>query len=52
VAWHQRGLTANGESVNQQALGLYEVRDAKLFRAQMFYFDTAKVVRFLARAHS
>jgi hypothetical protein len=31
-------------------LGLYHVREGKLARAQMFYFDTAAVVRFLAKA--
>jgi len=31
-------------------LGLYHVRGGKLARAQMFYFDTAAVVRFLAQA--
>ena len=48
VVWHQRGLTASGESLDQPVLGLYEVRDEKLFRAQMFYFDTTEVVQFLA----
>ena len=28
-------------------LGLYEVRDGLLYRAQMFYFDTAAVRKFL-----
>jgi ketosteroid isomerase-like protein len=31
-------------------LGLYQVRDGKLARAQMFYFDTATVNDFLVRA--
>jgi hypothetical protein len=46
VLWHQRGLTGNGERLDIEVLGLYEVRDAKFFRAQMFYFDTAAVLRF------
>jgi hypothetical protein len=28
--------------------GLYEIRDGKLARAQMFYFDCSAVVDFLA----
>jgi ketosteroid isomerase-like protein len=46
VLWHQRGLAGNGERLDVEVLGLYEVRDGKFFRAQMFYFDTAAVLRF------
>jgi len=31
-------------------LGLYRVRDGKLARAQMFYFDTTALAGFLAYA--
>jgi hypothetical protein len=31
-------------------LGLYEVRGGSFARAQMFYFDTTAVLRFLTRA--
>jgi hypothetical protein len=31
-------------------LGLYQIREAKLARAQMFYFDTVAVGDFLAKA--
>jgi hypothetical protein len=31
-------------------LGLYEVRGGSFAWAQMFYFDTTAVLRFLARA--
>ena len=31
-------------------LGLYEVRDGRFARAEMFHFDTAAVVGFLERA--
>jgi hypothetical protein len=31
-------------------LGLYEVRAGKFARAQMFHFDTAAILDFLARA--
>jgi ketosteroid isomerase-like protein len=47
VLWHQRGLSPDGRSLDVEVLGLYEVRDGKFFRAQMFYFDTAEVVRYL-----
>jgi hypothetical protein len=33
-------------------LALYDVRDGKLTRAQMFYFDPTAVVEFLAIAES
>jgi hypothetical protein len=33
-----------------EVLGLYEVREQRLVRAQMFYFDTDAVKRFLADA--
>jgi uncharacterized protein len=45
------GLASNGENLDQPVLVLYEVRDARLVRAQRFYFDTADVVSFLARAN-
>jgi ketosteroid isomerase-like protein/flavodoxin len=50
VLWRQRGVSANGERLDAEVIGLYEVRDAKLVRAQMFYFDTTAVLRFLDRA--
>jgi ketosteroid isomerase-like protein len=39
VLWHQRGLSPGGDRLDTEVLGLYEVRDGKLVRAQMFYFD-------------
>lgn len=50
VLWHQRGRSAAGDSIDEEVLGLYHFRDGKLARAQMFYFDTAPVAQFLARA--
>jgi ketosteroid isomerase-like protein len=50
VLWHQRGLSPGGERLDTEVLGMYEVRDGKLLRAQMFYFDAAAVADFLARA--
>jgi ketosteroid isomerase-like protein len=47
VLWRQRGLAPAGEQLDCEVLGLYEVRDHKFARAQMFYFDTAAVLRFL-----
>jgi ketosteroid isomerase-like protein len=47
VLWHQRGLSSDGRSLDVEVLGLYEVRDGKFFRGQMFYFDTASVIRYL-----
>jgi ketosteroid isomerase-like protein len=50
VLWRQRGVTPAGDRCDEEVLGLYYVRGGKLARAQMFYFDTAAVVRFLAKA--
>jgi len=50
VLWHQRGVDAAGERFDGEVLGLYEVRDGKLARAQMFYFDPAAALDFLIRA--
>ena len=49
VQWTQKGLSASGERLEQPVLGLYSLRDGKLARAQMFYFDAAAVAEFLAR---
>jgi ketosteroid isomerase-like protein len=50
VLWHQRGVSPNGQRFDGEALGLYEVRDRKFARGQMFYFDAIAVERFLAMA--
>jgi len=50
VLWRQRGVTPAGDRCDGEVLGLYHVRGGQLVRAQMFYFDTAAVVRFLAQA--
>src|SRR5262249_36574853 len=50
VLWHQRAVSRRGERLDAEVLGLYEVRDGKFARAQMFYFDAVVVERFLARA--
>ena len=50
VLWRQRGLDAAGRRLDEQVLGLYQVADNKLARAQMFYFDTTRVAAFLAAA--
>ena len=47
VLWHQRGVNRRGERLDCEVLGLYEVRDGLLYRAQMFYFDGAAVRKFL-----
>jgi ketosteroid isomerase-like protein len=50
VHWHQRAVSPTGERFDGEAVGLYEVRDGKFARAQMFYFDAIAVQRFLAAA--
>jgi ketosteroid isomerase-like protein len=51
VLWRQRGVKASGERFDGEVLGLYRVRDGKLARAQMFYFDSAAVSSFLEDAY-
>jgi uncharacterized protein len=50
VLYRQRALDRAGERFDAPVLGLYEVRDGKFARAQMFHYDTAAVVDFLKRA--
>ncbi|HET7855336.1 MAG TPA: nuclear transport factor 2 family protein [Gaiellaceae bacterium] len=50
ILWRQRGVSPRGERFDGEVLGLYEVRDGKFARAQMFYFDAVAVQRFLASA--
>src|SRR5260370_28576153 len=50
VLWRQRGLIPSGDRFDGEVLGLYQIRDGKLARAQMFYFDTVAVASFLAKA--
>ena len=52
VLWRQRGITPRGDRLDSPVLALYEIRDGKLVRAQMFYFDLTAVVEFLATAAS
>ncbi len=52
VLFHQRGLSRTGDRFDGEVLGLYKFREGKLARAQMFYFDTAAVSKFLAKALS
>src|SRR5262249_36869793 len=50
ILYHQRGVAPSGERFDGEVIGRYELRDFKLARAQMFYFDEAALVRFLERA--
>jgi ketosteroid isomerase-like protein len=50
VLWQQRGLDHAGNRFECPVLGLYRVRDGKLTRAQMFYFDTTATAEFLTTA--
>ena len=45
-----RAVAPDGERFESQVLGLYEVRESKLARAQMFHYDTAAILAFLERA--
>jgi ketosteroid isomerase-like protein len=50
VLYTTRALAPDGERFESPVLGLYEVRDGKLARAQMFHYDTAAILAFLDRA--
>jgi ketosteroid isomerase-like protein len=50
VLYTQRAVDAAGNRFEAPVLGLYEVRDGKFARAQMFHFDTAAILDFLARS--
>lgn len=50
VLYTQRGLSPGGERFEAPVVGLYEVRDGRFARAQMFHYDTAALLAFLERA--
>ena len=50
ILYHQRGISPSGERFDGEVIGLYELRDFKLSRAQMFYFDEVALAQFLKRA--
>ena len=50
VLYRQRAVSPDGERFDSPVLGLYEVREGKFARAQMFHYDTAATVAFLGRA--
>ncbi len=50
ILYRQRGVSPSGVRFDGEVIGVYELRDFKLARAQMFYFDEAALVQFLERA--
>ncbi len=50
VLYRTRAVSPGGERFESPAIGLYEVCDGRLARAQMFHFDTHAVNAFLERA--
>jgi ketosteroid isomerase-like protein len=50
ILYRQRGVSPSGDRFDGEVIGLYELRDFKLSRAQMFYFDEAALAQFLERA--
>jgi ketosteroid isomerase-like protein len=50
VLWRQRGRSAAGNTLDSEVLGLYELHNGKLLRAQMFHYDGAAVAAFLEHA--
>ena len=49
VLWQQRGISPAGDRFEGPVLALYRLREGKLARAQMFYFDTVGLVGFLRK---
>jgi ketosteroid isomerase-like protein len=52
VSYRQRAVSPDGERFDAPVVAIYEVRDGKFARAQMFHYDTAALVGFLERAKS
>ena len=50
--YRQRAVDRTGRRFDLPVIGLYEVRDGKFARAQMFHFDTAAILEFLATANA
>jgi uncharacterized protein len=50
--YRQRALDRSGRRFDSPVIGVYEVRDGKFARAQMFHFDTAAVLEYLAAAQA
>jgi ketosteroid isomerase-like protein len=50
VLYWMRGEAPDGERFESPVIGLYEVRDGKFARAQMFHFDTQAINEFIAHA--
>ena len=50
VLWRQRGVRPDGKQFEGEVLGLYQIRDRKLIRAQMFNFNTVELANFVAQA--
>jgi ketosteroid isomerase-like protein len=51
VLYHMRAVAPDGERFDAPVIGLYEVRDGKFFRAQMFHYDTQAINEFIQHAH-
>jgi uncharacterized protein len=50
VTYTLRALSPAGERFTSPVVALYEVRDDKVARAQMFHYDTAAILAFIERA--
>jgi uncharacterized protein len=50
VLYHMRAVAPDGERFDAPVIGLYEVRDGKFARAQMFHYDTQAINEFVERA--
>lgn len=52
VQYVTRAMAPDGERFESPVVAIYEVRDGKFARAQMFHYDTAAILAFLDRAGS
>ena len=50
IRYMQRALSPTGERYESPVVAVYEFRDGRFARAQMFHYDTAGILSFLERA--
>jgi ketosteroid isomerase-like protein len=50
VLYYLRAVAPSGERLESPVIGLYQVRDGKFARAQMFHYDTQAINEFIERA--
>lgn len=52
MVFHARGIDASGRHFDAPEVAIYDVRDGKIVRSQMFHADAAAVSEFLSRGRT